>query len=201
MSFLLFAVATAAAAATASYLALRRGRPDDEPSPGDDGEDLEAEAQANAQEGLPLGLLDVVQVEGEERWLSGMLALREGGHVIAALFFAPEGGRTESVLAFPEPRREIFLLRPVAGILHGSDPPTTIELSSITYRRRARRPAELESFGQGVPTLGPTAILAEYEGGGRSVAVVVRAEGEALTLVGTRFEPGEYDVLGGGGES
>lgn len=200
MSFILFAVATAAAAATASYLALRRGKDAEreegsEPPPAADGDEEVAPVP-----GLAFQLRDVVQVQGEERWLAGALVAREGAHVIAVLYFAPEGKRTDAVLAFPEPRRELYWLTPVEGIVHGADPPTTVELEKVIYRRKSRRPVDLEARGQGVPRVGASAILAEYEGGGRSVALVLRAEDGAWTFVGSRHEAGEYDVLGGGGE-
>ncbi len=89
MSFLILATVCAFAAAAAGVaVERRRGRGEAPPGP----PSLPTAAvDPFAREGLPVGLGDVVSAEGGERWLAGAIELRDGEHLVAVLFLAPEG--------------------------------------------------------------------------------------------------------------
>lgn len=150
-------------------------------------------------EALPLGLGDVVVAEGEERWLAGGALAKEGDKVVAAVFFAPEGSRTKTVVAFARPRRDVLWLAP-ARADSPAEPPASCEIDGSPMTRRGRLPVTLSRHGQGVPALGEVGILAEYEGGADEVAVVLTSEGRSYAWSGRRLAPGDYDRLGSGGE-
>ncbi len=198
MSFILIAAVCAAAAAAAGAFAGRRSSaaeapgtkkapPPDAPPP-----------RPFENDSMALEIGDVVSMGGDERWLSGALSLRDGEHLVAALFFAPEGKRNDAVCAFCSPRREIFWLTPHAVEI-GSEPPSSLELDGIVMRRRARVPVVVGRHGQDTPDVGEQAVFAEYEAGGGSVGVVLRTQSSALGWVGKRVDDGAYDRMGKGG--
>jgi hypothetical protein len=149
--------------------------------------------------GLPLALGDVVCVEHEERWLAGALVVRDRGRVIAAVFLAPEGAITHAVAAFSPPARAVWWLAPVR-VASPPDPPATIEIGGVALRRRGRLPVEIERLGQGAPALGASALFATYEGAGRDVAVLFTEGDRVHAWSGVRWDEGEYERLGPGGE-
>jgi hypothetical protein len=140
---------------------------------------------------------DVVSVDGDERWLAGALALRDGDALVAALFVAPEGKRNDAVCAFSSPRREILWLAPI-DVEIGPEPPTALELDGIVMRRRARVPVGVTRHGQDAPDIGDQAVFAEYEAGGGAAGVVLRTPGGARGWVGKRVDEGTYDRMGKG---
>ncbi|MFO0586364.1 MAG: hypothetical protein U0441_02430 [Polyangiaceae bacterium] len=152
-----------------------------------------------AFEATPLALGDVVLAEGEERWLAGAIVAREGDKVVAAVFFAPEGAVTKVVAAFARPRRDVAWLSP-ARVDSPNEPPASIEIDGAPMTRRGRLPVTLATHGQGVPRIGDTGILAEYEGGADDVALLLTTNGQALAWRGRKLEEGAYDRLGNGGE-
>lgn len=156
-------------------------------------------APASPFEGLPLALGDVVSAEREERWLAGVLIARDGGRVHSALFVAPEGARLSGVAVFAPPRKDVYWLEQVE-VDAPDEPPATIEIHGATLSRRARIPVALERQGQGAPAAGETGIWASYEGSGRDVALVITSGGKVHAWSGVRFDEGEYDRLGGGGD-
>lgn len=155
--------------------------------------------ERRAFEALPLALGDVVVAEGEERWLAGGLVAREGDRVVAAVFFAPEGSRTRTVVAFARPRRDILWLAP-ASVDSPAEPPASCLIAGSPMTRRGRLPVTLARHGQGVPAVGESGILAEYEGGADEIAVLLTSEGRAIAWSGRRLIEGDYDRLGSGGE-
>lgn len=217
MSLILAACALAALAASASggyWAALRRRSKDEETPPkkddkGDKGDkgsrgatsraNAKKRATASAFAALPLSLGDVVVADREERWLAGGLIAKEGDRVVAALFFAPEGAAIKMVAAFPEPRREVLWLDG-ARVDSPPEPPGSIEIEGVSMTRRGRLPVALSRHGQGVPNVGETGILAEYEGGADEVAVLVTSEGRSFAWRGRRLADGQYDRLGSGGD-
>ena len=230
MSLILAAIAVGALCASASggYLVASRRRPvpppdrDDPKSPTKEGDSNKGNASsaarrdaakksgeraANAEkieikrafESLPLALGDVVLADGEERWLAGAVVAREGDRVVASLFFAPEGAKTKVVIAFARPRRDIAWLTP-ASVDSPSEPPASIEIDRAPMTRRGRLPVTLTSHGQGVPNVGETGILAEYEGSADDIAVLLTTNGRALAWRGRKLDEGAYDRLGSGGE-
>lgn len=152
-----------------------------------------------AFESLPLALGDVVVADREERWLAGGVVAREGDKVVAALFFAPEGAAIKVVAAFARPRRDVLWLSP-ARVDSPAEPPASVEIDGVAMTRRGRLPVVLSRHGQGVPSLGETGILAEYEGGADEVAVLLTSEGRALAWSGRKLEEDAYDRLGSGGD-
>jgi len=198
MSFILLAAACAAAAAAAGVFAGRRSAASEDEEKGKAPALPAPLPKPFAQDAVGLEIGDVVSVAGEERWLSGALSLRDGEHLVAALFFAPEGRRNDAVCAFSSPRREILWLTPHAVEI-GAEPPSSIELDGIVMRRRARVPVSIVRHAEDTPDLGDQAIFAEYEAGAGSVGVVIRASRGALGWVGKRVEDGAYDCMGKGG--
>ncbi len=153
----------------------------------------------NPFEALPMSLGDVVVADREERWLAGGVVAKEGSRVVAAVFFAPEGAALKTVVAFAEPRREVFWLAP-AEADSPSEPPAAIEIGNVPMTRKARFPVTLSKHGQGVPSFGETGIFAEYEGGADEVAVLLTSSGRARAWSGRRLAEGQYDRLGSGGD-
>jgi hypothetical protein len=197
VSFFLIAAMCAVAAAAAGVAVERsRGERDDD----DDGGPASGGAPPPspfAGRGLVIDLGDVVSSKGAERWLAGALELRDGEHLLAALFFAPEGSRQEAVCAFPAPRRELLWLSP-APIDATGEPPTAIELGGVVMQRRARLPVSVRRHGQGAPDVGDTATLAEYASTSRAAGLVLATRGLTLGWAGRRLEPDEYDRMGRG---
>jgi hypothetical protein len=206
----LAAVAALGASAAGGFFAASRRKPDpgEKGSKDEDGGEGRGARKAPAAkkkpakdlfEGLPLSLGDVVVVDHEERWLAGALVAKEGDKAIAAVFFAPEGAKTKMVAAFAQPRREILWLAQSRAD-SPPEPPASIEIGGVAMTRRGRLPVVLSRHGQGVPAVGETGVLAEYEGGADEVAVVVTSEGRALAWSGRKIEEAQYDRLGSGGE-
>jgi hypothetical protein len=197
MSLTLLAAAAAAVAATVGYLASRRDR-EAQGVTGDEARRAASGAPGGAPWGeLPFALGDVVLVGSEERWLAGAVVARERGELVAVVFLAPEGAAQGTVVAFPEPRREILWLLP-AEVDAPDEPPATLEIAGMTLRRRARLPVTLERVGQGAPPLGDAGIIALYEGGGHDAAVVLASEGRLHAWAGRRIDGAGYERLGGG---
>ena len=206
MSLTLLAL-TAAVAAGAGYVVARKYKQDALVPEGEAAGAADAKkdasgkkpADAAATTGLPLELGDVVQAEGEERWLAGALLAREGGRLVAAVFFAPEGATQHAVAAFAAPRREIHWLVPAEADCP-AEPPATLEVSGTSFTRKSRLPVRLERLGQGVPHVEDVGVWGSYEGGGREVALVVTSAGKTLAWRGRRLDDDEYERLGKGGD-
>jgi hypothetical protein len=221
MSFTLLLAVTAAVAASMGYLAARkRGDDDAPPDSGDENAGRKKEQEKEKEIAgkpapkpqkkppaaapslpfatLPLALGDVVQTGTEERWLAGAIVAREGGRVIGALFFAPEGVVQQAVAVFAPPRKDIWWMSP-AAITSPDEPPATIEIGAAAMPRKGRLPVTLERLGQGVPPMGEEGLWAVYDRG-REVALVIASHGTAHGWSGVRLEEDEYDRLGGGGD-
>jgi hypothetical protein len=147
--------------------------------------------------GLPLSLGDVVSDHHEERWLAGALVAREQGRVISALFLAPEGAKLSAVAVFAAPRKEIYWMDP-ADLDVTDEPPATIELGGVAFRRKARLPVTIERMGQGAPSIGEEAIWGVYDGGPAEVAVVLVSEGRVWAWQGRKLDEDRYDRMGEG---
>lgn len=147
--------------------------------------------------GLPLSLGDVVSDHHEERWLAGALVAREQGRVLSVLFLAPEGAKLSAVAAFAAPRKDIYWMDP-ASLDVTEEPPATIELGGVAFRRKARLPVTIERMGQGAPSIGEEAIWGVYDGGPAEVAVVLVSEGRVLAWQGRKLDEDRYDRLGEG---
>ncbi len=147
--------------------------------------------------GLPLSLGDVVSDHHEERWLAGALVAREQGRVISVLFLAPEGAKLSAVAVFAAPRKEIYWMDP-AELDVTEEPPATIELGGVAFRRKARLPVTIERMGQGAPSIGEEAIWGVYDGGPAEVAVVLVSEGRVWAWQGRKLDEDRYDRLGEG---
>lgn len=187
------------------------GKPPPEPSkpkekaaaaskPGSKGAAKQETAEEKAKKtfaGLPLALGDVVSDGHEERWLAGALVAREQGRVLSALFLAPEGAKLSAVAVFAAPRKDIYWMDP-AELDVTEEPPATIELAGIAFRRKARLPVTIERLGQGAPSLGEEAIWGVYDGGPAEVAVVLVSEGRVHAWQGRKLDEDRYDRLGEG---
>ncbi len=187
------------------------GKPPPEPSkpkekaaaaskPGGKGAAKQETAEEKAKKafaGLPLSLGDVVSDGHEERWLAGALVAREQGRVLSALFLAPEGAKLSAVAVFAAPRKDIYWMDP-AELDVTEEPPATIELAGIAFRRKARLPVTIERLGQGAPSLGEEAIWGVYDGGPAEVAVVLVSEGRVHAWQGRKLDEDRYDRLGEG---
>lgn len=147
--------------------------------------------------GLPLSLGDVVSDGHEERWLAGALVAREQGRVLSVLFLAPEGAKLSAVAVFAAPRKDIYWMDP-AALDVTEEPPATIELAGVAFRRKARLPVTIERLGQGAPSIGEEAIWGVYDGGPSEVAVVLVSDGRVHAWQGRRLDEDRYDRLGEG---
>jgi hypothetical protein len=206
VSLILAACALAALAASAGggYWVAGRRRSNEEGAPPKKdapGPSPAAQKRRAASEfaGLPLALGDVVVADREERWLAGGLLAKEGDRVVAAIYFAPEGARLKTVVAFAAPRRDVLWLD-AARVDSPSEPPAALEIEGVPMTRRGRLPVALSRHGQGVPNVGSSGILAEYEGGADEIAVLLTSEGRAYVWRGRRLGEGQYDRLGSGGD-
>lgn len=222
MSLILFgaiAAASAVGAGVAAALRQRRAAGKEEASPVAPPPEPPRDETADAMQraAVPFRLGDVVSVEADldagmtpaeapslvarrgqvERWLEGGCVAFDGGEVAAVLFVAPEGAAQRAVLAFAAPRREIGWLAPVA-IEVGGEPPATLEIRGLAMRRRRRLAVRLARIGKGAPQVGDAGVWAEYEASGRSLALVLRADGCTLAWTGERYDPGEYERMGSG---
>ncbi len=215
MSLILLATITAAVAASAGYLAARRRPPEE--AEGRESEAPEPEPAPDPFAALPFRLGDVVQAAREERWLAGAILAREPrepreprdprdprdprerDEVRVALFIAPEGAAQGVVAAFAPPRQDIYWMEPAAAE-SPAEPPATLEIGGAPMQRRGRVPVALERLGQGAPRVGAEGLLAMYEGGAGTVAILLSSEGQTYAWSGRRFEAGEYERLGSGGD-
>jgi hypothetical protein len=202
LSLLLALAAAAALVASAGggFLVASRRRTKREQKEQDKGDSKPEKAPPkDAFASLPFAVGDVVVVDHEERWLAGAVLAKEGGEVVAALFFAPEGAATKAVAVFAPPRKHIYWLAP-ARVDSPSEPPASIELEGVPMTRRGRLPVSLSQHGQGTPSISDAGIFAEYEGGADEVAVVLTSAGRAFAWSGRRVNESAYDRLGHGGD-
>jgi hypothetical protein len=150
---------------------------------------------------LPCNLGDVVvrRVEGDEAWLAGALVFLED-RPVGALFVAPEARRDVVVLA-REGRTELAWLAPASSgeAVAGRDPPSAIEHEGVRFDRTRRTPVRVERIGTGAPSVGATAIVAEYTGPGAERYVVLAGTDATLAWHGVALAEQDYDVLPGGG--
>jgi hypothetical protein len=150
--------------------------------------------------GMPCRLGDVVvrRMEGDEAWLAGALVFFEE-RPVGALFVAPEARRDRAVMA-RESRAELAWLSPTSAeeSVAGRDPPSTIEHEGTRFDRTRRIPVRVERVGTGAPSVGATAIVAEYSGPGAERYVVVVGKDGTFAWRGVALEESEYDVLPGG---
>jgi hypothetical protein len=165
--------------------------PSREPAASDAGEPFER---------FPCRLGDVIvrHAERDEAWLAGALLFTED-RPVAALFVAPEVPEDRAVFARDE-QTEIAWLRPDPGPgdLSGRDPPNTLECGGVRFERKRRLPVRVQRLGTRAPTVGATAIVAEYAGPGAQRLVLVAGADATLAWRGVALLRGEYDVLPGG---
>jgi hypothetical protein len=140
----------------------------------------------------------IVRSSGEEAWLAGCVVFEEVSPALC-LFFAPEAGQDISILARPEPSRDLVWLLPVSGamLFPGTDPPSALEYQGVRYERERRLPLSARRLGAGAPDLGAQAVVADYRSAGFERLLVVVASGVVRTYVGQLLEPGMYDHLPG----
>lgn len=153
---------------------------------------------------FPCKLGDVVVrfAEGDEAWLAGAMLFEEDGPV-AALFVAPEAGGDRAVFVRDAVGAGMTWLAPVArgALAVPREPPHALEHEGVRYERARRLPVRVSRVGSGVPTVGDTAIVAEYAGPANLRLLVVAGTAETLAWKGAALTEGEYDVLPGGKET
>ncbi len=149
---------------------------------------------------FPCALGDVIvrRIERDEAWLAGALLFSED-RPIAALFVAPEA-REDRALFVREAALEIAWLSPLVGGIGipGREPPSSIEHHGVRFERRRRLPVRVDMRGSGCPSVGESAVVAEYEGPGMDRMVVVLGTRATLAWRGVMLAEGAYDVLPGG---
>ena len=162
--------------------------------------DAERPKEDSVFAGMPCNLGDVVvrRVEGDEAWLAGALVFFED-RPVGALFVAPEARHDLAVLA-REARVELAWLLPTSGGEGpvGRDPPSAIEHEGVRFDRTRRTPVRVERVGTGAPSVGATAIVAEYAGPGIERYVVVAGTDATLAWRGVALTEHDYDVLPSG---
>jgi hypothetical protein len=156
-------------------------------------------------EGLPFKLGDVIlrRVEGDEAWLAGALVFSEE-RPVAALFVAPEAGGDRGIWVRHAPGTEassVTWLMPVAkeqlpGLVQTGEPPYSLEHAGVRYERVRRLPAKVARYGSGAPSVGASAIVAEYAAAGTERLLVVAGE-TMLAWQGHVMSEHEYEVLPG----
>jgi hypothetical protein len=151
---------------------------------------------------FPCTLGDVVvrRAEGDEAWLAAALLFTED-RPIAALFMAPEAV-ADRALFVRDGTRDVLWLAPMSGgdlaATPGGEPPAAIESHGARYVRRRRLPVNVEERGAGAPTVGRTAILAEYAGPGVDAILIVVGAEATRAWEGVALSEERYDVLPGG---
>ncbi len=147
---------------------------------------------------FPCQLGDVVTTTaGESAWLGGVLILSEE-HLVAALFVAPEAERDRALYVTPKPRQKLFWLEPLvaAMVVIGAQPPTTLEIDNVTFRRVRRLPCRAEVRGSGAPDLGEIITVIEYGSLGSERLVVLRApSGACAAYRGSELAEGTFEVV------
>jgi len=153
---------------------------------------------------FPCALGDVVIrfAEGDEAWLGGAMMLEEDGPV-AALFVAPEAGGDRAVFVRDAAGAGMTWLAPIAqgALAVPREPPHALDHEGIRYERARRLPVRVSRVGVGVPTVGDSAIVAEYAGPANLRLLVVAGTAQTLAWKGVALMEGEYDVLPGSKET
>lgn len=191
--------------APSSEEAAPESNPPEAEAPGD------APAATHAQvrlEGFPCQLGDVVLLPtGEEAWLAGALLLSERTtqadgtgafqRTVAVLFVAPDKGSGRAVYARPAPDPALDWMSPLSPgeVTLGAEPPSSLEHDGTLFERVRRLPLGVDCAGEGAPDLGPSVILAEYDGGADARLVILATREAAHVWRGRRLAAGMFDVL------
>ncbi|MCC6524609.1 MAG: hypothetical protein IT373_18275 [Polyangiaceae bacterium] len=199
MSLVVLAVVGASVGASAVvarlWYGLRRRQhtaeraPSPERDPGVDG-DLDPRLFAT----LPLRTGDVIDVDGESRWLGAAVLLVDTTGVRSALCMAPEEGPGTLVAAFPPPSHHIYWLE-AADLELPPGTPTTLDAGGALLELRASYPVELASSAK-APALGARGKVALYEGPGARAALLLRTEKGTHLWCGRRVAAGDYEKVG-----
>lgn len=201
MSLIVTSLLVASGVILGRFLARSRQPPKEEP----DEEDQRAPAvekpkqQRDPLENITCKLGDVVmRGVGEEAWLAGVLVLEEQ-LAVGALFVAPEAKQDRALFARPQPSEEIVWLAPIDGAKLGiaKEPPASLEHDGDRFERSRRLPVRVTRLGSGAPTVGVTAIFAEYASLGNERIIVV--VGDAIAAYrGQILEAGTFTILPSG---
>ena len=156
-------------------------------------------AQRDPLENITCKLGDVVmRGVGEEAWLAGALVLEEQ-LAVGALFVAPEAKQDRALFARPQPSEEIVWLAPIDGAKLGiaKEPPASLEHEGDRFERTKRLPVRVTRLGSGAPSVGATAIFAEYASLGNERIIVIA--GDAIAAYrGQILEAGTFTILPSG---
>ena len=180
---------------------------------GEEGEDAPARAKRPAGkrrpppadrpqiEGFLCQLGDVViRITGEEAWLEGGVILSEEVPV-AALFVAPDVGRSTAIYVRARPKASLLWLEPLdpSAILVGGEPPSSVEHRGVRFDRARRLPLRPQRMGIGAPEVGDAVTIAEYTSAGAERLLVVKANtGAVHAYRGTELEEGSFEVIASG---
>lgn len=147
-------------------------------------------------ERLPFAIDDVVVRAGDEAWLAGGLAMREGGEPFGVVYIAPERRSHRAIVVFASPREEVLWLEPIAAPFSG-EPPSTLDVEGTIYERTSRRPVAIERRGEHAPDVGARATFAEFRGPGRAALCTLTTSGGPLAWRGERAALAELERMPG----
>lgn len=164
-------------------------------SPADADGMAKVDAAAEAEREGALGVGDVLVIDEEELWLSGLIALSEATPTLK-LFCAPRGEDLEFVLELPEAQLPWYRLEP-ARIDEGR-PPSVLPIGPLRFSLERRGLARVAVQGEQLPETRDEASYALYGSAGDHVALVLDfARGPRLALSGRPLARESVDVLPG----
>jgi hypothetical protein len=129
--------------------------------------------------GVPYQINDVlVAPHGEEAVLQSAWVLTEQSQNVASIFWCLGAGTPPIIVAFPEERKELFWLRPVAVAVPESLP-STLEVEGDIFEMRRRIPVKIQAVSRESPD--EHAMFAEYFWQNQRVVVVWGAGSRSCT--------------------
>lgn len=150
--------------------------------------------------GSPCQLGDVVlRATGEEAWLAGAIVFEEDA-LSSVLFCSPDKGGHSAVFVRSDSAAPLLWLHPVdAGALQvGREPPASLEWEGIRFERVRRLPLRARVIGTGAPTVGATAIVAEYRTPSTETLLILIGTERTIAYRGEVVSEGLYEVIASG---
>lgn len=182
MSMILFACVAASAAAI-GWASGRKAR--ERHDQANLNKSTKAQPPPNPFVAFPCGIKDVLARSKEDELLiTGGLRLSEGGSPLAAVFFGMGSpGVHRIVVVFPD-REDALWLTLETTIPVGSEPPMSLSWRDTALERSRRIPVLIERFGTELPDVDREMMFAEYRGGARQSAMILKGNKNAIVAAG-----------------
>jgi hypothetical protein len=196
----IIAAASAGGLIAARWVARRRRpalpAPDVESGDGeqDEGAESEAKPPPSPTEGLPVGLLHVIQVDDDTRWPRRGLLIHHDGRLHGAILMTEENGEEQATVSLAPPAPYLYWLTR-RQLAMPPKPPTRIEIDGLLLDRAISFPAMLTAVGDDPPLIGDQGVFCIYDGSVGDGAVVLIAD-QTFVWYGRRLGAGEWDNLG-----